>query len=248
MRFADHFSGHAGDYARYRPRYPKSLFNYLNSLVSGHQLAWDCATGNGQVALDLTAYFDCVIASDASYPQVSKAAIHPKIHYSVANAEWPPFAPSSIDLITIGQALHWFATDHFMSQAKQILRPGGVIAAWSYGLAKISPSIDAIIEKLYEEILGPYWPEERRLVEQGYAGIPFPFATIEAPEFAMTAEWNLAQWVGYLETWSALQRYMKARNSNPIDLIFADLIAAWGDKQATRTIIWPLSFKLGKKA
>lgn len=246
MSFADHFSGHALDYARYRPNYPKTLFSYLNTVVDNHQRAWDCATGNGQVAVDLAEYFECIIATDASFPQVSKAVIHPRVSYGVSHAEWPPFAQSSLDLITVGQALHWFATDQFMQQATQILRPDGVIAAWSYGLAKIEKPIDQIVEYLYSDILGPYWPAERRIVEERYSNIPFPFETIQTPEFAMTAEWNLKQLVGYLETWSALRRYIKETGTNPIELIIEELLNAWGEAERTRLVAWPLTLKIGK--
>ena len=45
MAFKDHFSGHAGSYARYRPDYPSELFDYLATLTPRHEVALDCATG-----------------------------------------------------------------------------------------------------------------------------------------------------------------------------------------------------------
>jgi hypothetical protein len=54
MTFPDHFSDHADLYEAFRPAYPEALFAYLTSLVPAHDLAWDCATGNGQAAVALT--------------------------------------------------------------------------------------------------------------------------------------------------------------------------------------------------
>ena len=57
MSFKDRFSGHAAEYALYRPHYPKELFQYLASLAPNRDAAWDCATGNGQAAEMLAEYF-----------------------------------------------------------------------------------------------------------------------------------------------------------------------------------------------
>ncbi|MEK7716601.1 MAG: SAM-dependent methyltransferase, partial [Pseudomonadota bacterium] len=70
MTFKDHFSQHAGDYARYRPDYPEALFAFLTKSVTQHELAWDCGTGNGQAALGLAGHFDRVIATDPSQTQI----------------------------------------------------------------------------------------------------------------------------------------------------------------------------------
>ena len=73
MKFKDHFSGHAVEYAKFRPRYPDKLFEYLASISPRHGLAWDCATGNGQAAVGLIRHFDSVIATDASARQIATA-------------------------------------------------------------------------------------------------------------------------------------------------------------------------------
>jgi len=53
----DLFSNQASTYARYRPVYPKELYNYILKFVTEKNMAWDCATGNGQAALALAPYF-----------------------------------------------------------------------------------------------------------------------------------------------------------------------------------------------
>ena len=82
MTFPDYFSDHAHRYEAYRPTYPDSLFAYLASLVPAHDLAWDCATGNGQAALGLTPHFRTIIATDASPGQIAQAHPHPRAYAS----------------------------------------------------------------------------------------------------------------------------------------------------------------------
>lgn len=246
MTFKDHFSGHADDYTRYRPCYPQALFAWLAALVPQHERAWDCATGNGQVATGLAEFFGEVIATDASGAQVAAAKPHQRVRYAVAPAEHSGLAAHSVDLITVGQALHWFDFDAFYAEALRVLKPGGVLAAWSYGLMQITPAVDAAVWRLYEPIVGPYWPPERRYVEERYRTLPFSFPEIEAPELAMEALWTLEQLIGYLGTWSAVQRYRRECGTDPREEVADELSAAWGDANASRKVVWPLFMRVGR--
>ena len=168
MQFKDRFSGHAADYAQYRPRYPAALFEYLSSVAVDRELAWDCATGSGQAASGLAGFFDKVIETDASEEQIANAERHDRIVYSVANAEKSGLESHAVSLITVAQALHWLFLDAFYNEAKRVLKPNGALAVWCYNLFEISPQIDSLVTKFYRETVGPYWDSERRLVETGY--------------------------------------------------------------------------------
>ena len=61
----------------------------------------------------------------------------------------------------------------------------------------------------------------------------------------MTAQWNLDHLVGYLGTWSSTQRFITARDSDPLDEIADELRAAWGNAKQTRRVIWPLTLRVG---
>ena len=86
MAFNDHYSGHAADYAAYRPSYPVELSAWLAALAPRRRLAWDCGTGNGQAAAGLAAHFECIFATDASAEQIRQADPHPRVEYAVAPA------------------------------------------------------------------------------------------------------------------------------------------------------------------
>jgi hypothetical protein len=145
----------------------------------------------------------------------------------------------------VAQALHWFDLPRFYAEVRRVGRSASVLAAWCYGLATISPAVDRVIEHLYEGILGPYWPPERKLIEGRYSSLPFPFHELTAPPMAIVAQWNLQEWMGYLETWSSVQRYIQQHGANPLELVKADLAAAWGEA-STRAIRWPLYMRVGR--
>ncbi len=246
MGFQDHFSAQAGEYTQFRPRYPRQLFAFLGALPSRREAAWDCGTGNGQAAVDLADWFDEVIATDPSASQVAHAQPHAKVRYLVAAAEHCPIRSSSIDLVTVAQALHWFDLDVFYAQVRRVGRSGSVLAAWSYGLAGISPEVDRVVGHLYDDLLGKYWPPERKLIEQRYETIAFPFDAIPAPEFAMTTQWNLRDLIGYLGTWSSVQKYRQRQGTDPLAQVEADLARAWGAAETLRRVHWPLYLRVGR--
>jgi SAM-dependent methyltransferase len=247
-QFKDHFSGHADRYGTFRPTYPAALFEYLASLTAGHHRAWDCATGNGQAAAGLATYFDSVIATDASQKQLDQAVPHGKVRYLAAPAEDSTLEEASIDLVTVAQALHWLDLPKFFEEVRRVCKPEGVFAAWCYQLHRVTPEIDAIVYRLYSEILGSYWAPERRLVEEGYASVAIPFQAIVPPAFEMTVRWNLDHLLGYLDTWSSSQRYRAERHEDPRALVRPALEAAWGDPAHERLIVWPLFLRIGRVA
>ena len=245
MTFKDHFSGHAASYAAFRPGYPPALFDFVVSLTPGRDLAWDCATGNGQAALSLAGFFEKVVATDASRQQLDQALPHPRVEYRVAPAEDSGLPDGSVDLLTVAQALHWFDFDRFYAEARRVLRPGGAIAAWSYNLLRGTPEISALVDRLAGEITGTYWPPERHWVDEEYRTIPFAFPEIPAPVFHHTESWNLERLVAYLRTWSSVVRYQAATGEDPLARLAPELAAAWGDPEATRVLDWPIYVRAG---
>ncbi len=246
MEFKDYFSKVSEDYARFRPIYPPALFRYLASITPGHSLAWDCGTGSGQAARGLVDHFEEVIASDASSSQISKAVNHPRIHYRVMPAESTDLESDSVDVITVGQALHWFDIDAFYSEASRTLRPGGVLAVWAYGFVHSDEKIHDLLVEYFQKTVGEFWPPEREKIDFGYQSVHFPFAELESPNFSMTANWTLRQLKGYLGTWSASLRYKETKGVDPVTLVAGRLAEAWGDDHA-RELTWPIHLRVGCK-
>jgi len=246
VSFKDHFSRQATDYAKFRPQYPRALFEFVAMAAPDDQLALDCATGNGQAAVALAEFFQKVIALDASADQIANAQPNERVEYRVAPAESSGLPARSVAAITAAQALHWFDLDAFYAEARRILVPPGVIAVWAYNYLRLSPEVDALVRHYHDEIVGPFWPPERKLVGRGYREMPFPFHEIEAPEFQIEVHWSLTHLLGYLRTWSATQRFVAANGRDPVELVESDLEGAWGNPTERKPAIWPLTVRLGR--
>lgn len=244
--FKDHFSGHSTDYAKYRPGYPDALFDWLAANAPSRDVALDVGTGNGQAALGLARHFSRVIATDPAKAQIDSATPHPRILYKVAPAEASGLPDAGVDLLTVAQALHWFDFDRFYAEAKRVLKSGGLIAVWTYGLSEVTPEVNAVTRRYYRDIVGPHWPAERKHVDSGYRNLPFPFDEVAPPALSIKEQWLPDDFLGYLGTWSASQRYAKTQGQNPLDLIRDPLTTAWGGADVRRTVAWPLYLRAGK--
>jgi ubiquinone/menaquinone biosynthesis C-methylase UbiE len=209
-------------------------------------VVWDCGTGSGQAAKDLARYFERVIATDASEAQLRNAHRVANVEYRVAPAESSGLDARSVDLTTAAQALHWFDLDGFYREVRRVAAPGGIIAAWSYGSCHAGDDIEPQLRTFEHETLRPYWDPRRRLVDEGYRTVPFPFDEMSAPLFQLRAEWTLSHLGGYLRSWSAVAKFVQERGEDPVAPLLEKLEQHWGSPEMTRTLTWPLAVRVGR--
>jgi SAM-dependent methyltransferase len=222
MSNAGLFSTVAREYANFRPGYPPELFAWLARISPSRDAVWDCGCGSGQASAALAEHFSVVYATDVAPEQIAAARPNARVRYSVAAAERSGLAAGSVDLVTVAQALHWFDVSAFYAEAARVARPGALIAVWNYPRPKFTDAeLDRRFFAFYSEVVGPYWPPERRHIEAGYRTLPFPFDEIETPEFALELIWNIDQLAGYVSSWSATARYRKALGTDPVPLLRA---------------------------
>jgi SAM-dependent methyltransferase len=238
------FTSGSDDYARYRPSYPPAFFNYLRTIVSQPQRAWDCGTGTGQLAEGLAKIFGQVYATDISETQLAAAISLPNIEYSLQEAEHTSFHQNFFDLVIVGQAVHWFDFKKFYSEVRRIGKDGAPLVITGYGRFSISEKIDEVIDALYYEVLGSFWDRERRYIDEDYKTIPFPFDEMEPPAFELEYEWSLEHLVGYLNTWSAVKKFSRQKGTDPVGAIQEDLHQHWGPAK-TRRCRFPLLLRVG---
>ncbi len=243
MEAKDLFSSHAKQYASFRPTYPKELYDFIFSHVKKFDTAWDCGTGNGQVARDLAPKFKDVFAADISEKQLGNAYQANNIFYSIAG-EQTNFPDHQIDLITVAQAIHWFDIPMFYNEVSRVANNDAILAVWGYSLLGISPAIDKLITHFYTEVVGPYWDAERKLIDEQYKTIPFPFKEIQTPEFKFSFEWTLEEFEGYISTWSSVQKYIKANQHKPVENFIKEIKPLW--KEERQTVNFPLFLRLGR--
>ncbi len=242
----DHFSAHAAHYARHRPSYPAELFDWLAAQSPARELAWDCATGNGQAALALAEHFQRVHATDFSAEQLAQATPHPRVGYLQAPADTSGLVTQSCDLVTVAQALHWFCHERFFAEVRRVLKPGGLFAAWTYTLLHGDPDLTEIVRDYSTNTVGAWWPPERRWVDLGYRGMPFPCADIDVPGFEIRRQLTLDEVLDYLRTWSSTQRCLKETGVDPCLALRARLQELWPAPEARKTIVWPIILRCGR--
>lgn len=238
----DYFSSHSKLYATFRPTYPDALYRFIFGHLQSFDSAWDCATGNGQVARVLAQHFDKVYATDISQQQLDNAFPGANIFYSCTPAEKSVFPDQCFDLITVAQALHWLHTTEFYNEVRRTAKPGAWLAVWGYAICTVTPAIDFHFMKLYRETVGPYWDAARQLVEDEYRNIPFPFEEVITPKFTIDVRWTADEFAGYLTTWSATQKFIKANGFDPVPEAMKKIKPHWPGKLPVK---FPLFLRLG---
>ena len=244
--FKDHFSSSAAGYAAYRPTYPTQLVDELARISPGNALALDCGCGTGQLSVLLARRFENVVATDASAAQIENAQTADRVTYRVALAENSGLPDASVDLITVAQAAHWLDLEKFYGEVRRVARPKAILALITYGILHVDGTVGNIVQHFYYNVIGPYWPPERRHVEEGYRNLPFPFPEIRLPPLAIEGSWQLEDLVGYVKTWSAVKAAEKTPGANPVASFEEELRQEWGHPETRRRVVWPLSLRVGR--
>jgi 2-polyprenyl-3-methyl-5-hydroxy-6-metoxy-1,4-benzoquinol methylase len=240
----DNFIKQASFYAKYRPSYPLAMYDCILEQVEQRGRAWDCATGSGQVAFQLSKYFDEVIGTDISQPQLDNAQLASNIQYMVSPAEQTPFEDHSFDLITVAQAIHWFDIAQFYEEVRRLASAKAMLAVIGYNRLLVNEQIDPIIHAYYEKMFtGVGFKGCRRLVESEYKTIPFPFEEIQTPNFSADYQWSIEDLNGFFYSWSSVQKYREQHNEDPTVSIIDELRGVWGEK---RKVSFPVFMRLGK--
>jgi ubiquinone/menaquinone biosynthesis C-methylase UbiE len=222
------------------------MFKFLASIAPSRETAWDCGTGNGQAALALADHFQHVIATDASAAQIESAFPHERVEYRVEPSENTTIEPNSVDLITVGTAVHWFDFEPFYAEDRRVGKANAILAVWTYYFPIIEPEIDRWLEHFYWNTLSGFWPERIHYLEERYETLPFPFEEIQPPEFEMKATWKLENMAGFLASWSAVRKLVEAQGESAFEDPIKELERIWKKGAKKRDVRWPLHFRIGK--
>ena len=194
----------------------------------------------------LAAHFDRVVGSDGSVAQLRAATRAPRVDYLASLAETAGLRSGRVDLVTVAQAFHWIDAPRFYAEVARVAAAGAALAIWGYARLQASAPIEALIHRFHDDTVGPYWPKERKLVEEGYRSFEIPIHEVPAPGFAIEAVLTLPELLGYLRTWSAVGKYFSERGTDPVELLEPDLAACWGEPTIGRQIKWPVFVRAGR--
>ncbi|CAL5431119.1 unnamed protein product [Camellia sinensis] len=258
---ADLFKKQGKLYWKSRPSYPEELFQFIASKTPSHDLVWDVGTGSGQAARSVAAIYKNVIATDTSQGQLDFAPNLPNVQYrctppnmSLTELENMVSEQTSVDLVAIAQALHWFDLPTFYQQVKWVLKkPDGVIAAWTYTMPEVNDGVDSIFRRVYFVDSRPYWDSGRNLVVDKYKSINFPFEPVDGVDhtgpFEFKIEWlmDLEDYLTYTRSGSAYQ----TAHDKGVELLTEDVVEefkrAWNeDGNGQMVVKFPVYLRIGK--
>ena len=242
--FEDLFSRQAEHYAKHRPTYPATIYEFVARNAPSHELAWDCATGSGQAANGLRSHFDRVIATDASASQLEHALAADGIEYRVALAEDSGLPGDCACAITVATAFHWFDHEAFADEVRRVARDGAVIVVWTYAKSDMPDKVREVMRERLWPTLEKYWSASVKKVWDGYEHLYFPFEELAVPSFEIVREWTIDDYLAYTNTWSATQSFVTQHGHSPFAEHEEALRDAWGS--GTHQIRWPLDVRAGR--
>ncbi|KAI4341235.1 hypothetical protein MLD38_025983 [Melastoma candidum] len=258
---ADYFLKQAKQYALARPNYPPELFRFIASKTPIRDLVWDVGTGSGQAAQSLAEIYKNVVATDTSPKQLEFAPKLPNIRYEHTSPvlsmlefqEKVAPVPSSLDLITIAQALHWFDLSEFYQLAKWALKkPDGVIAAWCYTVPEVDGAVDEVFGRFYAGSR-PYWDPARKLVDDRYSTVDFPFEPVSGLDntgpvrFVTEREMDIDDFFTYIRSWSSYQTAKEQGVEMLNEEVVEEFKAAWNaDGLVQKSIKYPVYLRIGR--
>lgn len=239
------FSKQSELYARYRPSYPKDMYNFIFQHLNKKEAAWDCCTGTGQVASYLSGHFKKVYANDISEEQLKHAPDKENIDYYEVPAEETGFPADIFDLITVAQAIHWLDFGQFYEEVNRTAGKDALLAVIGYGMVRINKKLNPLIDKFYKYNFSEFFSENRDYLDKHYATIPFPFDEIESPGFSKRIEWTIDDFEGYLNSWSTIQKFKDEKGFNPAENLIKEIKPLW-PKGEIKEVIFPVFLRLGR--
>lgn len=218
--------GHAAEeFQRYRPDYPQELFdNILAAIPAGRrERAIDLGAGTGKSTRALLPHFRDVIAVEPDAGMAAKLEQEiPAAIVRAVTAEDCSQPPSSVDLVTVGNALHWMDVQRVFASVHSWLCSGGIFAVYDRPLPKTTPAIDTMV---LAELRGPWRPhrdprlKRDRVWENEVRAAP-GFALAEETKFSYVVVMSPHDYAGFWRSTSYGSSYART---------LTDPEAYWGD-------------------
>lgn len=242
---ASSFNTNAAAYARSRSVWPDELFDWLASQAGGRRLAVDVGAGAGQASLKLKQCFRRVIAVDPGAELLAQIPQVPGLDRLQQRAEELEIGDRA-NVVTAFQSLHWFAGEAFNARVERALVPGGLFVAAGYVWFRVEPAVDALLHRELLPALSPHWARQNRLLFDNYLGLQFPWPEVVSPPAVIRLQWTRAELLGYIGTWSAVQRLREEGESDGeagvLERFAAALAGLWPDGEV-REVRMPLAVR-----
>jgi SAM-dependent methyltransferase len=124
---AESFSSVADSYERGRPEYPREALRWLTGDRPVDVI--DLGAGTGKLTRGLLALGHRVTAVEPLEEMLGHLKqVSPDVEVVVGHAEKIPLPAESVDVVTVGQAFHWFDTAAALPEIARVLRAAGRLA------------------------------------------------------------------------------------------------------------------------
>lgn len=191
------FSNRVENYLRYRPRYPAEIISLLEKecALTRDSVIADVGSGTGFLSELFLRNGNRVLGVEPNAEMRAAGerllAGHPNFTSINATAEATTLPDSSVDLITAGQAFHWFNREKARVEFQRILKPGGwVVIVWN-----TFPTGRSALVRAYDDVLVRYGTDYREVAKEiedsGIEKFFSPGAYIRARfDFQQTFDWE----------------------------------------------------------
>ena len=162
------FSMRAENYAKYRPGYPESLYEYLTAeagLQAADKVA-DLGSGTGLLSVLFLHHGHIVYGIEPNvemraYAEERLLAFHPRFHSIEGRAETIPLEEDTVEFVVAGQAFHWFDPQSAKREMSRVLPHGKQVALiWN----RRDPTNN--FQAAYEALLDEYGTDYRQVDQQ----------------------------------------------------------------------------------
>jgi SAM-dependent methyltransferase len=177
----ERFSSRVENYVRYRPGYPPEILDVLKTDcgLTADSIIADVGCGTGFLARIFLDYGNRVfgIEPNREMREAGERFLHdcPKFMSLPGTAEGTGLPDDSVNLVTAGQAAHWFDRERARREFQRILKPGGwTVLVWN---DRATDSTTFLRE--YEQLLQTYgtdYHEVRRVDMDMASGVASFFA------------------------------------------------------------------------
>jgi len=123
----------AARYARYRPSYPDAAIDAVLDRLKPERIL-DLGAGTGKLTSSLIGRAAEVVAVEPDHAMLAELSrTVSQARAMTGSAEQIPLPDSSVDVVVVGQAYHWFAHPSADHEMARVLRPGGVVGLlWNF--------------------------------------------------------------------------------------------------------------------